>query len=309
MVAVLDIAYVRFGVPDLARMQGFLEDFGLQPVHRTATALYSRGAGTAPFVHVSEWSAEPATLGFGLYAQSADDLAAIAKEFGSPVEASPEPGGGSRVRLRDPAGFQVDVIHGQVPVAAQPVRDPIPLNPAVGRKRIGGTVRTRPAPSTIVRLGHVALLVRDYRASMAFYERLGFRSSDSYYAGERANLVASFMHCGLGERYTDHHTVAVITSPDGGIRFDHVAFEVLDIDDVMQGNAHLASKGYEHAWGVGRHIQGSQIFDYWRDPFGHKHEHWTDGDLVNDTMPAGVAAITNDELSQWAPAVTPAFFR
>ena len=309
MVAVLDIAFVRFGVPDLDRMQGFLEDFGLHCVQRTATALYMRGAGTAPFVHVTEWSATPATLGFGLYAQSAGDLARIAEEFGCPVEPSPEPGGGSRVRLRDPAGFQVDVIHGQVPVAALPRRDPTPLNPAVGRQRIGGTVRTRPAPSTIMRLGHVALLVRDYRACVAFYERLGFRSSDSYYAGEASNLVASFMHCGLGERYTDHHTVAVITSPDGGVRFDHVAFEVLDIDDVMQGHAHLLAKGHEHSWGVGRHIQGSQIFDYWRDPFGQKHEHWTDGDLVNDATPAGVAAITNDELSQWAPAVTQAFFR
>ena len=309
MAAVLDIAFVRFGVPDLDRMQVFLEDFGLQCVQRTASALYMRGAGTAPFVHVTELSAKPATLGFGLYAQSAADLAAIAKEFGSSVEASPEPGGGSRVRLRDPAGFQVDVVHGQTPVVALPIRDPIPLNPAVRRQRIGGTVRTRPAPSTIMRLGHVALLVRDYRACVAFYERLGFRSSDSYYAGESSNLVASFMHCGLGERYTDHHTVAVITSPDGGVRFDHVAFEVLDLDDVMQGSAYLAAKGYEHAWGVGRHIQGSQIFDYWRDPFGQKHEHWTDGDLVNDATPAGVAAISSDELSQWAPPVTQAFFR
>ena len=32
----------------------------------------------------------------------------------------------------------------------------------------------------------------------------------------------------------------------------------------------LAARGYPHAWGVGRHILGSQIFDYWRDPFGHK---------------------------------------
>ena len=309
MVAVLDIAFVRFGVPDLDRMQGFLEDFGMQCVQRTASSLYMRGAGTAPFVHVSEQSETPASLGFGLYAQSAEDLAAIAKEFGRPVEESPEPGGGQRVRLRDPAGFQVDVVHGQVPAVALPIREPIPLNPAIGRHRFGQFVRTRPAPSTIMRLGHVALLVRDYRACVAFYERLGFRSSDSYYAGDSSNLVASFMHCGLGKRYTDHHTVAVITSPDGGVRFDHVAFEVLDIDDVMQGHAYLANKGHEHSWGVGRHIQGSQIFDYWRDPFGQKHEHWTDGDLVNDATPTGVAAISSDELSQWAPPVTQAFFR
>lgn len=309
MAAVLDIAFVRLGVPDLDLMQAFLEDFGLHRVQKSDTALYMRGAGTAPFLHVSERTETAATLGFGLYAQSAADLSSIAIEFGAQVEDSPEPGGGSRVRLRDPSGFIVDVIHGQQPLPALPVRDPIPLNPAVDRRRIGGTVRTTPSPSTIMRLGHVALLVADYPASMAFYEKLGFRSSDSYYAGDPSNLIASFMHCGLGEQYTDHHTVAVISSPDGGIRFDHVAFEVLDIDDVMQGHAHLLAKGHEHSWGVGRHIQGSQIFDYWRDPFGQKHEHWTDGDLVNDLMPAGVAEITGDTLSQWAPPVTPEFFQ
>ena len=26
---------------------------------------------------------------------------------------------------------------------------------------------------------------------------------------------------------------------------------------------------------------GSQIFDYWRDPWGHTVEHWTDGDLLD----------------------------
>jgi hypothetical protein len=59
---------------------------------------------------------------------------------------------------------------------------------------------------------------------------------------------------------------------------------------------------------VGRHIQGSQIFDYWRDPFGNKVEHWTDGDLVNDASPVGHAEINPAELAQWAPPFSPEFF-
>ena len=30
---------------------------------------------------------------------------------------------------------------------------------------------------------------------------------------------------------------------------------------------------------------GSQVFDYWRDPFGHELEHWTDGDLLTAADP------------------------
>ncbi len=60
----------------------------------------------------------------------------------------------------------------------------------------------------------------------------------------------------------------------------HAAFEVANLDDLMLGHQHLKSKGREAAWGVGRHILGSQVFDYWKDPFGNELEHWTDGDLL-----------------------------
>jgi hypothetical protein len=87
-----------------------------------------------------------------------------------------------------------------------------------------------------------------------------------------------------------------------------VAFEVLDLDDLMTGNAHLRSAGWKHSWGVGRHVQGSQLFDYWRDPFGNKIEHWTDGDLVNDQHARTHGPLSPAGLSQWAPPVTPEFF-
>ena len=309
MPAVSDIAFVRYAIPDLDRMEQFLQDFGLHTVRKTATALYSRACGDAPFCHVAVKADEPATLGFGLYAQSADDLRDIAREFGVSVQDSTEPGGGQVVHLKDPAGFTVDVVHGQERLGALPTRAPVALNPASGRQRFGRTVRTAPEPSRIMRLGHVALLVTDYKACLAFYQKLGFSPSDSFFGGDPSNVIASFMHCGLGEKYTDHHTVAVITSPDGTNRFDHSAFEVIDFDDLMQGGAHLKSRDYERAWGVGRHVQGSQLFDYWRDPWGHKHEHWTDGDLVNRDTPVGLAPLSPDGLSQWAPPLEPAYFR
>lgn len=309
MITVTDIAYVRYQAPDLDAMERFLTDFGLQRSARTAQALYMRACGTAQHVHVTELGEKPATLGFGLYAKSEEDLHTLARQLGAPVENTSEPGGGLRVRCTDPAGFTVDVIYAQQQHAPLPYREPLAMNPATGRKRMGCAVRLAPRPSSIVRLGHIALLVPDFRKALDFYrDVLGFRISESYYAGAPENMIAAFMHCGLGDQYTDHHTVALIAAQDGVARFDHTAFEVVDLDDVMQGGEFLKSKNYKHSWGVGRHIQGSQIFDYWRDPFGHKIEHWTDGDLVNDDTPTGHDHISNDILAQWAPPVTPEFF-
>lgn len=309
MPAVSDIAFVRYAIPDLDRMEQFLRDFGLHTVRKSATALYSRACGDSPFCHVAEKADKPATLGFGLYAQSAADLGEFAREFGVSVEDSPEPGGGQRVRLKDPAGFSVDIVHGQERPGAISSRAPAGFNAASHRQRLGRPIRTHPEPSLVQRLGHVALFVTDYEACVRFYQRLGLTPSDCFYAGEPSNVIASFMHCGLGEKYTDHHTVAVITSLDGKNRFEHTAFEVLDLDDLMQGNEYLKARNYEHAWGVGRHVQGSQIFDYWRDPWDHKHEHWTDGDLVNRDTPVGLAELSPEALSQWAPPVAPSYFR
>ncbi len=309
MSPIQDIAFVRYQVTDLERMQGFLADFGLHTAARTPQALYSRAAGPAHHVHVAELGPDNATVGFGLLARSAQALHEVAQRVGQPVQPNPEPGGGERVRFTDPSGFVVDVVHGQAPHAPLPARDALLFNDAADRRRLGRPVRLGPQPSSVTRLGHVALLVADFPRAYAFYrDVLGFAASDTYWAGSDANTIAAFMHCGLGPQWTDHHTLALIGAQDGRSRFDHSAFEVIDLDDVMQGSEWLRRRGHAHSWGVGRHIQGSQIFDYWRDPFGHKIEHWTDGDLVNDTTPVGHAPISPEELRQWAPPVTPEFF-
>lgn len=309
MIAVRDLAYVRYAAPDLDAMEAFLTDFGLHKVLRTADRLYMRGTGPQPFCHVTELAAQARSVGIGLVAESRADLDKLAAEFRTPVEESSEPGGGACVRLTDPAGFAVDVVHGQKPATSMATRDPIAPNPAVGRRRLGQTVRTAVGSANVVGIGHVLLLVPDFAAAMRFYgEVLGFRASDSYFAGNPANVIASFLHCGLGDEYTDHHTLALVTAQDGVARIDHSAFEVLDFDDLVQGGEYLKARGHKHVWGVGRHIEGSQLFDYWRDPAGHKIEHWTDGDLVNDSTPAGLAPFGPQGLSQWGPPLTPEFF-
>ncbi|WP_431236268.1 hypothetical protein ACQ856_29925 (plasmid) [Mycolicibacterium psychrotolerans] len=36
---------------------------------------------------------------------------------------------------------------------------------------------------------------------------------------------------------------------------------------------------------MGRHVQGSQVFDYWADPDGLLVEHYADGDVFDASVP------------------------
>jgi catechol 2,3-dioxygenase-like lactoylglutathione lyase family enzyme len=304
-----DIAYVRYQATNLEAMENFLVDFGLHRSARTDRALFMRTMDGAHHAHVTELGEESRQLGFGFFAESEQALYAIAARVGASVEDNPDPGGGLRVRTTDPSGFIVDVLFGQQELEPLPRRAPLPSNNVHEQQRLGLTVRLQPAPSQVARLGHIALHVRDFRASKAFYQdTLGMRASDIYYDGSEDNEVGAFMNCGRGDLWTDHHTVGIMQARDGRARFDHSAFEVIDLDDLIQSGAFLENRGHRHSWGIGRHVQGSQIFDYWRDPFGNKMEHWTDGDLVNAHTPVGLAQLSDDALYQWGPTPTQDFF-
>ena len=69
----------------------------------------------------------------------------------------------------------------------------------------------------------------------------------------------------------------------------------------MAGHEHLRKSGFRHDWGVGRHILGSQVFDYWKDPWGHRVEHWTDGDIFTSETPSEVHDLSILLGQQWGP--------
>jgi catechol 2,3-dioxygenase-like lactoylglutathione lyase family enzyme len=311
MIHIEDVVYARIASPDLEQMEKFLLDFGMQRAARTDNVLYMRGYGPNPVVHVVEKG--PAHhIGFAMRTASRADLDAVAAKFNSPVEGRSEPGGGSVVRLTDPSGNQLEVVHGIEPRATEALRKPEPTNWIAPRARFNDTVRLTSGCAHVMRLGHVAIHTAKYQAMDQFYRELfGMKISDTYYMGEPANVMAEFLHCGLGDRFTDHHTLAIIGNGRSG--FDHLGFEVLDMDDLLLGNRHLHNRKWEHSWGVGRHIEGSQIFDYWRDPIGLKVEHWTDGDLVNDAyrghnMQFDLKKL-DSLLTQWGPPFNPDFMR
>jgi catechol 2,3-dioxygenase-like lactoylglutathione lyase family enzyme len=286
MIKVEDIAYVRFAAPDLQQMERFLGDFGLVVSEREGGRLYARGTDPSRYLHVTE-PGEPAFRGVAFEAASAEDLLAASElEGASGVEPIDAPGGGRRVRFTDPDGFQVEVVHGREPLPPLPPGPHIPVNRGSERRRLGDLVRIQPGPARVKRLGHAVLRVRDFRTSEAWYKsRFGFLSSDEVYLGDEQNVITSFLRCDRGDAFTDHHTFLCIGT--GEPAFDHAAFEVEDMDAVMTGHDHLAKAGYRHHAGVGRHVLGSQVFDYWCDPWGHVLEHFTDGDLLNASHETG----------------------
>jgi hypothetical protein len=107
------------------------------------------------------------------------------------------------------------------------------------------------------------------------------------------------MRCNRGELYVDHHTLFLLGIGEPG--FNHAAFEIADWDALMEGHYALARQSYTHSWGVGKHLLGSQVFDYWKDPHEFTLEHFTDGDLFNESFGSHKAPIDKLLGSHWGP--------
>ena len=298
-----DVAYVRFDAPDLAEMRAFLEDFGMVVTEATPTRLVARGAGASPVAHVTELG-DAGFAGVAFRAESVADLDRLAAAEGAAIEALDLPGAGSVVTLADPDGHRVDVVAEQAPADPLPLAKAQAWNRSDARERLRTTKRIGPGAATVVRLGHVVLNVSDFRASERWYkERLGLITSDEIQLSPEFTIGA-FLRCDRGEAPTDHHTLFLLQAPKGP-GFNHAAYEVADLDDLMRGHQRLRDAGRHAEWGVGRHILGSQVFDYWRDPWGHTLEHWTDGDLFTAADGSNIATVQDLMGVQWGPLAPP----
>jgi len=300
VVKIHDIAYVRLRVPDLDGMETYLLDFGMTRSARTDTALYMRGTSASHHLHISEKGDEAGLIGFGFLAAKPKDLEALSKVAGaSPVQEIDEPGGGRRVVIHDPWGTRLELVHGIAAVDPLPSADACGFNLGGRVERRGDVKRVGRGPARVMRLGHAGINVEDPDAAFDWYHaHFGILKSDSIAMGDFT--LAHFNRCDRGSEHTDHHTFLLARAMDGKTSFNHVSYEVESFDDVFVGNQYLAERGYRHSWGIGRHTLGSQIFDYWRDPWGQIHEHYTDGDLLDASHAHGVHPI-EDGGSQWGP--------
>lgn len=299
LVKAYDIACVTFERPDPRQAAEFLADFGLsRPVFDGGTVRLHAEGGYGPCCIIHQGPIAR-FVGIGLYVSARDDLVLLSKQ---PVASSIEPAegwpGAEQVRLTDPAGFEVRVVHGPKP--DQPaVRDRLVQNPRDETVRLNEGQRPPLRPSTVLKLGHAVMGVVDFfRTARWYIETFGLIPSDIQTIGDGEPALA-FMRCDRGAEPADHHSVVIAQNADN--LYSHAAFEVIDLDDVAMGQEYLLSRGHKHAWGVGRHLLGSQIFDYWRDPWGDKFEHFCDSDRFTADCPTGVSQLTSGGLYQWGP--------
>jgi len=305
LIKVAGLAWLEFEKPDLDAAEQFGTDFGFTVADRTPETLLLRGRWAGPASLVIRRGPRSRFAGPAFHAAARDDLDRLARGTGGAVTAH---SGGHVVVLRDPSGFPVQVVYGIPEYPALPERVPLPLNFGPGPVRVNGTQRPPRRPAEIQRLGHVVLGTTKFRAALDWYlDTLGLIVSDFLYLdGQRDRGPAmAFIRCDQGNVPTDHHTLAVALMPRTG--YVHSAYQLTDLDEVATSGEYLRERGYRHAWGIGRHIQGSQIFDYWRDPDRLMFEHYADGDVFDASIAPGWAPMSVSGLAQWGPKATAEF--
>jgi hypothetical protein len=302
VIKVHDIAWLEFEKPDLDGAEAFANAFGFATVLRSNSELHLRGTDPgAPCVLIRRGD----TTRFRGVAFTADDeadLLRLAKATGARTQPLPESIGGLTVDLIDPSGIPVHVVAGTHRLDALPAQTAHTFNFGDGLNRINAPQRPQRVPTSIERIGHVVLQSNRYLAALNWYlDNLGMIVSDfMFFPGQRERgPTMSFIRCDRGPTPADHHTLAIALGPTN--RYVHSAFQVCDLDALAAGGEYLKDHGYQRSWGIGRHIQGSQIFDYWRDPDGFLVEHFADGDMFDCTLEPGWAPFTASGLAQWGP--------
>ena len=303
VIKVHDLAWLEFSKPDLAASERFAHAFGFTTVSGTADELQLRGADAgAPCVIVRRGS-RSRYLGAAFRAGCVADVIRLAEATGVRAQQLPESIGGITVDLIDPSGVPVHVVADTHDLAALPGQPTQVLNFGHDVPRTNATQRPQREPATIQRLGHVVLQTNKYVETLNWYlEHLGLIVSDfKYYQGQRERgPTMSFIRCDRGSTPTDHHTMAMMLGPSN--RYVHSAYQVADLDALAAGGEYLKHHGFHRSWGIGRHIEGSQIFDYWRDTDGLLVEHFADGDMFDHTLEPGWSPLTASGLAQWGPA-------
>ncbi|WP_054246610.1 VOC family protein [Rhodococcus opacus] len=308
IIKVHDLAWLEFEKPDLERAEAFAHAFGFTTALRTAHELQLRGKDPGSPCVLIRRGPRSRFVGPAFRAADSTDVLRLADAVGGAVVPLPESLGGITVDLTDPSALGVRVVSDTFELPALSDQAPLPLNFGHDRERVNAPQRPPRTPAAVQRLGHVVLQTTTYLETLNWYlEHLGLIVSDFlYYPGQRARgPIMSFIRCDRGATPTDHHTLAMVLGPAN--RYVHSAYQVADLDCLAAGGEYLLDRGYRRSWGIGRHIQGSQIFDYWRDPDGFMVEHFSDGDLFDSTLDAGWAPMTASGLAQWGPPATKDF--
>jgi len=270
---------VVYGVDDLAQCERFFSDVGLElrsstpqeVLFRTPVNQFVRlrmlddpalppPAAPGPNIREIVWGVtDPATLD------------TVAAELARDREVRRAPDGS--VHSFDESGFAVGFRMAQ---AVRAEVEPRERNLAshVGRCNVGVTPYGRARPLRII---HVALDIRmagREKASDFYTGRLNFRPIDV------VKPMGTFMQC---EGDIEHHNFLLCHRPDR-VSINHIALEVRDADEVIEGGNFMTDAGWKESRRLGRHNLGSNVFRMFHAPCGGRIEYAADMDRMDKTF-------------------------
>ena len=245
---IVRLSHVEYRVRDLAKSRAFYVDtLGLQVTHEDADRIYLRALeerGHHCIVLVRADASDVGFLGFKLYDEpDLDQAAAWFADKGLPVEWVERPHMGRTLRTRDPWGIPLEFYVKMERLA--PIHQKYKLYRGV-----------RP-----LRIDHFNMFSADVDASVAFYNEMGFRTTEYTEDSESGKVWAAWMH-----RKGGVHDVAFTNG--FGPRLHHTAFwvptpmAIIDLLDLM------ATTGWVDniERGPGRHGISNAFFLYVLDP-------------------------------------------
>lgn len=137
------------------------------------------------------------------------------------------------------------------------------------------------------KISHIVLHSPDHKEMVRFFtDVLGFKVSD--WLGD----FMCFLRCNQW-----HHRIALLPGPPC---LNHVAYDMLGVDDMMRGIHRLKQMGTDIRWGPGRHTAGNNTFSYFTTPGGFAVEYTADLEEVDDaTWVATVHTPAPLVMDQW----------
>lgn len=256
MSRVTEIRYVGYAVTDFAAERSFYRDvWGLREVGEYDGMAYFAAEGHAEHHVVRLRAADEKRIDvIALATDNRADVDALHQKVidaGCKVIFAPRdltaPGGGYGFRFFSPDGLPFEI---SSDVAPGPFR---------AMERWDGVPQ---------KISHIVLHSPDHQAAVKFFvDVLGFRVSD--WLGD----FMAFLRCNSA-----HHRLAVLPGPPC---LNHVAYDMLTVDDMMRGISRLRKKGTDIRWGPGRHTAGNNTFSYFITPSGFAVEYTSELEEVD----------------------------
>ena len=100
-------------------------------------------------------------------------------------------------------------------------------------------------------------------------------------------------------KYGNHHNLFVMNIDARKPKFNHLAFKVRDIHEVIGGGQFLTKRGWHSQVGPGRHYISSACFWYFESPLGGALEYCADEDIMTDKWRTREFEIGPDRFSEW----------